>query len=92
MDEASALELDFGSLGAAFNASLNASYPYNCQSDQFNASALGGGSWGDSLLCPPLNDSIQYKDPSYYAIPYRIIGTIFQGFILMVGEYSYCST
>lgn len=27
-----------------------------------------------------------FKDPSYYALPYRVIGTIFQGFILVVGE------
>lgn len=77
-----ALELDIGS-GDLFNATNVTSFA-DCA---FNSSALGNGSlWdNDSLLCPS-NDSIHYKDPSYYAIPYRIIGTIFQGFILMVGK------
>ena len=29
----------------------------------------------------------EWLDPSYYSLPYRIIGTIFQGIILIVGQY-----
>ncbi len=28
----------------------------------------------------------EWMDPSYYSMPYRIIGTIFQGIILIVGK------
>lgn len=34
-----------------------------------------------------LNDTTgPWMDPSFYAIPYRIIGTIFQGFIFIIGK------
>ena len=72
-----ALEFDLGS----FNGTLdNGNSSVGC----FNDTLLVNSSWSE--LCPTSNDSIMYKDPSYYAIPYRIIGTIFQGFILLVGK------
>lgn len=42
----------------------------------------------NDLTCNLFNSShcTVCKDPSYYAIPYRIIGTVFQGFILIVGK------
>lgn len=38
----------------------------------------------ESMSIPPCHI---FKDPSYYALPYRVIGTIFQGFILIVGKF-----
>ena len=36
----------------------------------------------DTTPLPPT----EWQDPSYYSLPYRVIGTIFQGIILIVGE------
>lgn len=35
---------------------------------------------------PSQAPKIEWQDPSYYSTPYRIIGTIFQGIILIVGK------
>ncbi|KAI1309464.1 Thyrotropin-releasing hormone receptor [Halotydeus destructor] len=80
-------------LGRANGSSLSNGTSLNSFTDcQANDTSLFGNAssslnWtndnGDPLC--PYNDNINWKDPSYYAVPYRIIGTIFQGFILLIG-------
>lgn len=47
------------------------------------------GNYSDCSSMSNVSDipsSPKYLDPHYYAVPYRIIGTIFQGFVLVVGK------
>lgn len=53
----------------------------------FNGTCLNDTSLYNTTESIPIPPCSIFKDPSYYALPYRVIGTIFQGFILIVGKH-----
>src|SRR5205823_3321520 len=58
-------------------------FPNGSDNSQWNISNCMN--WAN--VSQPTSETGANSDPSYYAVPYRIIGTIFQGFIFIVGVY-----
>ncbi|XP_015790558.1 mu-type opioid receptor [Tetranychus urticae] len=67
------------------SSSLNSANSYDPATGTASPAVVAAAAgFSPETYCNNLNTTF-CKDPSYYAISYRIIGTIFQGFILIIG-------
>ncbi|KPM02941.1 hypothetical protein QR98_0013670 [Sarcoptes scabiei] len=83
------------SLPSTSSSSSSSSSPHSTSTDQpFNINGDEDGNdvretnlWKEIYLKNNFSPGIDWKIPQYYSLPYQIIGTIFQGIILLLSSH-----